>query len=78
MPKESMITTIDNPWDYFTQFDDWEKFDSDHGYFTWNYIARVANVSIDMPEEMAEQIIDNTMEEIVRINSGLYKFVYKD
>lgn len=28
------ITTTDNPYDPFTEFDQWESFDLKHGYFT--------------------------------------------
>ena len=39
------ITTIDNPFDPFEQFEDWNRFDEDHGYFTLSYLERVANTN---------------------------------
>ena len=36
-----MLTTIDNPYDPFSQFDDWLAFDEGKGYFTCEYLARM-------------------------------------
>ena len=36
------ITTTDNPFDFFTQFDDWFQFDESKGYHTCSYVARIA------------------------------------
>lgn len=46
--REFWVTTEDNPFDPFTQFDDWDRFDQDKGYFTCNYIARIANLGRSM------------------------------
>ena len=40
-----MITTIDNPFNPFTQYDEWLAFDEQMGYYTNNYLARIANTS---------------------------------
>lgn len=37
-----MLTTVDNPYDPFTQFDKWFQYDNLHGYSTCCYLARVA------------------------------------
>ncbi len=78
MSSDSFLTTIDNPYDPFKQFEEWWKYDHTNGYCTCEYLDRVANVPSSLPEEMKEQLIDSAMNDIVRINSGLYKIVYKD
>jgi len=42
--QEAMLTTIDNPFNPFTQFDEWKDFDETQGYYTCPYLARIANV----------------------------------
>lgn len=34
------LTTADNPYDFFEQFDQWYQFDTTHGYNTCGLIAR--------------------------------------
>ena len=41
----SMLTTIDNPFDPFTQFDDWLRFDEEKGYHTCQFLAKIARPS---------------------------------
>ena len=39
------ITTVDNPFNPFTQFDSWYRFDEDKGYHSCAYLARIARTS---------------------------------
>lgn len=76
---ETMVTTIDNPYDYFTQFDEWYAYDISHGYDTCGYLARIANVASDMSEEVENRIINDAVDEICRMNIlGIYKKVTKE
>ena len=76
---EAMVTTIDNHYDYFTQFDEWYAFDISHGYDTCGYLARIANVASDMSEEVQNRIINDAVDEICRMNLlGIYKKVTKE
>ena len=36
----AMLTTIDNPYDPFTEYDRWLEFDEEKGYFTNSYLQR--------------------------------------
>lgn len=71
------LTTVDNPYDPFTQFKEWYAFDTvQKGYFTSEYLARVAPYSSDMAPEVAEILLENAIDEIVAINPlGIYKKV---
>ena len=72
-----MVTTIDNPYDPFTQFDEWRAYDAYKGYYTCEYLARIADTSPELsPKETALEI-NRAIDEICRINSlGIYKKVY--
>lgn len=71
-----MITTIDNPFNPFTQFDDWMKYDEDQKYFTCPYLARIAYVNDDMPEQLYDEEVERAIDEICKLNIlGIYKKV---
>ena len=68
---EIMITTIDNPFNPFTQYDEWLAFDEQKGYYTNNYLARIANTSFELSESEENEEIDNAINEIVRLDPFL-------
>jgi len=75
----SMLTTIDNPFDPFTQFDDWFRFDEEKGYHTCQFLARVSRASTDMSDEEYEKANDRAIDEIVEYNvRGIDKKVVKN
>ena len=68
-----MLTTIDNPFDPYTQFDEWNAYDIKKGYNTLSYIDRVAYNSSDLPSEMQDRIYDEAIKEILDMNIlGIY------
>jgi len=74
-----MLTTSDNPYDPFTQFDDWCAFDEDQGYMTNEYLARVIRTSDELSEADQELAREEAIDEILQLNIlGIYKKVYKD
>ena len=74
--KQTMVTTIDNPYDYFKNFDEWYEFDVSHGYNTLSYLARIAKISNDLSEEDQNRVIDDAVDEICRMNIlGIYRKV---
>lgn len=64
----TFVTTLDNPFDYWTQFDDWNAFDTEKGYNTCSYIARIANTSSEMSEKDYEDEVNHAVDEILRLN----------
>ena len=77
--SDCMITTIDNPFNPFTQYDDWLRFDEDMGYYTNEYLARIAEVSSKMPYELYEDQVEKAIDEICAYGVvGLYKKVTRD
>lgn len=69
--NEIMLTTIDNPFNPFTQYDEWLAFDEEKGYYTNNYLARIANTSFELSESEENEEIDNAINEIVRLDPFL-------
>jgi hypothetical protein len=72
------LTTVDNPFNPITQFDDWFAFDEEKGYHSCSYLARIANTSKDLTDEENETIINEAIDEIVAFNLGFYKKVDSD
>lgn len=78
MSKEVMLTTTDNPFDPFTQFDEWYSFDEAKGYFTCSYLAKFAYTSTELSDLDNDLAIDYAMDEIIKHNPlGIYKKVYR-
>lgn len=75
---ESMLTTIDNPYDPFTQFNDWYNYDCEKKYFTSEYLDRIANTNNSMTEKEIDEAIHKAMLEIVYYNPDLYIVVHKN
>lgn len=67
-PVPTFVTTLDNPFDYWTQFDDWYAFDTRMGYNTCSYVDRIAKVSNDMSDNDRIQAINDAVNEILRFN----------
>lgn len=66
MKKDVMLTTIDNPYNPFTNFDEWWAFDISHGYNTCAYLSRIVDVfSENIASISDEKSIDKAMLWIV-------------
>jgi hypothetical protein len=76
---EHMLTTVDNPYDPFTEFEDWLGYDESCGYNTLSYLARIVKTSDEMSEADQSLAIEQAIEEIVSFNiNGLYRKVSSD
>ena len=72
----TMLTTVDNPYSPFTQWDEWFAFDRDHGYNTPGYLARIVITSDELSDADQELAIDSAIREIVEFNVlGIYKII---
>ena len=78
MAKDSMLTTTDNPYSPFTQFDEWMAFDHLKGYFTCEYQARITTGSLELSQRDEDRAQELAIDEIVELNVlGIYKKVYE-
>lgn len=56
-----MLTTHDNPYDPFTQYEAWYHFDEGKGYHSCAYLARIARTSDRLSEEENDQEIERLL-----------------
>lgn len=72
------LTTFDNPYDPFTQFDLWFAFDVEKGYYSCSRLARVAKISEEMTEKEVSDEIERAIDEIIQYDFlNIYKKVCK-
>ena len=66
--RQTFVTTLDNPYDYFTQFDEWYAFDAFKGYDTCGLVARIAATSPSMSTSERIRAINDAVDTIIRLN----------
>lgn len=66
--ERHMLTTLDNPYNPFSQFDEWYRFDILNGYNTCAYLARIAKTSNELSENDEALAIEEAIDEIIKIN----------
>lgn len=70
------LTTFDNPFSPFTQFNEWFIYDVTKGYNSCAYLARVARTSPQLSDEENNQEIERAIDEIVKNDfMNIYKKV---
>lgn len=73
---EHMLTTVDNPFDPFTQFDEWFAYDVSMGYNTSSLLARIVLSSDEMSDADQSLAIERAIDEVVLYNvSGMHRKV---
>lgn len=71
-----MLTTVDNPYDPFTQYEEWNNYDVRSGYNTASFLARVAASSDELSDADRDFVMEQAIDEIVTENvCGRYKKV---
>lgn len=77
--EDAMLTTIDNPWNPFTNYDEWYAFDTLMGYYTPALLARVTVSSNELSQYDQERDIMRAIDEIVSENvSGMHRKVTRE
>lgn len=67
------LTTADNPFNPFVDFNDWFAFDSSKGYNTIAFLARVVVSSDELSEADQHQAFELGIDEILETDvTGLY------
>lgn len=70
------LTTVDNPYDPFKQFDDWFNYDVINGYNTCSYIARIAQTSSLLSDEENNKEIEKAIDQIIKYDfANIYRKV---
>lgn len=74
--EDVMLSTIDNPWNPFTHYDEWLAEDTRLGYHTPSLLARVTVSSNELSDYDQEVDIIRAIDEIVSENvSGMHRKV---
>jgi hypothetical protein len=74
-----MLTTVDNPFNPFTQYEQWYWWDYHAGYHTPGVLARQTISSNDLSEADQTSAINQAIDEIVQENvSGVHKKVTRE
>ena len=76
--NDHRLTTIDNPFDPFTQFELWLSFDEEKGYGSTAYLGRITRTSGALsPKENALEV-ERAIDEIIHFDFlNIYKKVSK-
>ena len=77
--EEYMLTTSDNPFNPYTQWDEWYAFDVSAEYHTSAYLARIVRSSDELSESDQSLAIKEAIDEILEFNvTGNYVKAYEN
>lgn len=78
MVKRVALTTIDNPFDPLTDFENWYAFDVQNDYHSSALLARLTFSSSELSEADEDAAIEAAIDEIVKYNvSGVHRKIVK-
>ena len=62
-----MLTTTDNPYDPFKNFDEWFMYDTEKGYNSCGYLARIAKLSDENTDQENDAETESNSITIINI-----------
>lgn len=79
MKRQVCITTIDNPFDPFDDYNSWFMFDVEKGYYTSSKIGRLVKTTEDMTEKEENEAIERAIDRLIEIDPlDIYKKVTRE
>lgn len=73
------LTTVDNPYDPYEQFEQWYRFDNDHGYNSSGLLMRLAETSSQFTDNENAYEIEKAIDKIVAADPcNIYKKIKMD
>jgi hypothetical protein len=66
--EEYRLTTVDNPYDPFEQFNQWFLFDVERGYNSCAYLGRIARTSEALSDSENIELTNEAIDEILKYN----------
>lgn len=75
MPKRVCgLTTVDNPFNPITDFNKWNAFDIEKGYYSTSYLDRIAKTSDELSDYENNLEIERAIDEIIKHD---FRKIYK-
>lgn len=68
MAKRHMLTTVDNPYNPWTQFDSWYTWDERAGYHSTSFLARIVRTSPGLSDADQDLALEQAIDEVVKEN----------
>ena len=79
MIKRVRITTVDNPYDTFEDFENWFMLDIEKGYYSCSKLARITETNDSMTEKEENEEIERAIDRLIELDPcDLYTKVYKE
>lgn len=63
-----MLSTVDNPYSPFDEYDAWFTWDIEAGYHTSEFLGRIMNASHEMSDADYDLMIEHAVDECVEEN----------
>lgn len=67
--KSVAVTTTDNPFDPFDNFEDWMNYDIVNGYYTCEKLDRLSIVSKELSDGENLESIEEAINELIKIGA---------
>ena len=66
MLYDCMLSTFDNPFNPFDDYNSWMLFDKEKGYDSSERLMRIANIDDSMSEEEIDAEVERAIDEIIK------------
>lgn len=77
--NDCMLSTRDNPYNPYDNFDAWLLYDAEKGYYSCCRLARIAKYTDDMTQEEVDVETERAIDEIIKFDPlNIYVKVRKD
>lgn len=60
------VTTLDNPFNPFTNFDEWKQRDEELGYDTCATLDRINGATFELSNELNNIVLENSIDNLMR------------
>ena len=69
MGKIVRVTTTDNPFNPFTEWDEWYFYDLSKGYSTCERLDRLSNTSSQLSDELNNEELEQAIDQLVEVGA---------
>lgn len=77
--NECMLSTFDNPFNPFEQFNNWFMFDIEKGYYSSAKLDRLTNITDDMSEKEYNEEVERAIDAFIKLDfTNTYTKVRRD